>query len=107
MPPKTTSKGATRKPVPKPAASKTHGPQKPVVSRAKPAAKKAEPEKKSTRPDTAPTPKTEREASPEAAPKRAMVKREPSVSLIDKPKDAKDAQAKTKTTVLPPISKIL
>jgi translation initiation factor IF-2 len=106
MPPKTTSKGATRKPVAKPAASKTAGAQKPAVSKAKPVAKKTEPEKKSARHAVA-TPTVEREGVPEAAPKPAAVKREPSVSLIDKPKGPKDGHTKTKATVLPPISKIL
>jgi translation initiation factor IF-2 len=103
MPPKTTSKSATRKPVAKPAAAKTAGAEKHAVSKAKSAAKKAEPEKKSARADAPSTAKAEREAAPRAA----TVKREPSVSLIDKPKEAKDGHAKTKATVLPPISKIL
>jgi translation initiation factor IF-2 len=104
MPTKTTSKIATHKaaarnPV-KPAVAR-----KPPVSKAKPAAKKAEPEKKAGRAAAA-LAKAEHEVA--ARPVRA--KHAPSVSLIDKAKarkELKDGQVKPKTTVLPPISKIL
>lgn len=101
---KTTSKSA-RKPAPhkpsKPAA------RKPVVSKAKPAPKKPEPEKKPVRAH-APAPAPAK-AEPKVHAKPAPAKAGPSVSLIDKahPQKAKDGQGKTKTTVLPPISKIL
>ena len=109
MPTKTTSKTATRKP----AAHKPAKPalvRKPVVSKSKPASKKAEPQKRPARtPATAPA-KAEREAGPAPSAKPTSAKGAPSVSLIDKAKthkESKDGKVKTKTTVLPPISKLV
>jgi translation initiation factor IF-2 len=104
MPTKTTSKIATHKPAArnpaKPAVAR-----KPPVSKAKPAAKKAEPEKKAGRAAAALA-----KAEHEVAARPARAKLAPSVSLIDKAKarkESKDGEVKPKTTVLPPISKIL
>lgn len=108
MPTKTTSKSATRKPAAKSAADKTAAAQKPAVSKAKAIAKKAQPEKKAGRTHAPAAPKIERDVAPQPA--KTAAKHPPSVSLIDKPKrskDSKDGHAKSRTTVLPPISKIL
>jgi translation initiation factor IF-2 len=97
MPTKTTSKIA----MPKPGAHKA---AKPVVSKAKPTSKKGELQKRPARTPAA-SAKAEREAAAKPPAKVA-----PSVSLIDKTKthkESKDGEAKTKTTVLPPISKLL
>jgi len=106
MPTKTTSKTATRKP----AGKKPAVARKPAVSKAKPAPKKAEPQKKTARTPAAAPVKTERDVTLEPSAKLAPAKAGPSVSLIDKAKahkESKDGQVKTKSTVLPPISKLL
>ncbi len=117
MPSKTTSK--TRKPAAHKLATASPsrgGPaksavtRKPAASKAKAAPKKTEPEKKTVRAHVAVPAKTEREAAPKPHSRPAPAKTAPSVSLIDKApgqKDGKDGPVKTKTTVLPPISKIL
>src|SRR5216110_739426 len=106
MPTKTTSKTATRKP----AGKKPAVARKPAVSKAKPAPKKAEPQKKTARTPAAAPVKTEHDVTLEPSAKLAPAKAGPSVSLIDKAKahkESKDGQVKTKSTVLPPISKLL
>jgi translation initiation factor IF-2 len=104
MPTKTTSKTATRKPA-KPAVA-----HKQAVSKTKPAPKKPAPQKRPVPvPATAPA-KTARDVSPKASAKPTAAKVASSVSLIDKAKahkESKDGQVRTKTTVLPPISKLL
>jgi len=103
MPNKTISKTGTRKPA-KPAIAR-----KLAVSKAKPAPKKAEPQKK-TASTAAAAAKTEHEVAPKPSPKPKPARVPPSVSLIDKAKthkESKDGEVKTKTTVLPPISKLL
>src|ERR1043166_4681766 len=97
MPTKTTSKGSARKP----AKTAAHKP----AAKAKVAPKKkAEPEKKAApaagAAKTARAPATKSPAAPATKP----------VSLIDKAKagkESKDGQVKTKSTFLPPISKLL
>ena len=103
MPNKTISKTGTRKPA-KPAIAR-----KLAVSKAKPAPKKAEPQKK-TASTAAAAAKAEHEVAPKPSPKPKPARVPPSVSLIDKAKthkESKDGEVKTKTTVLPPISKLL
>jgi translation initiation factor IF-2 len=119
MPTKTSNKTATRKaPAHKlgTASPSPAGPvkpavaRKPPVSKAKPAAKKAEAQKKTARPPAAHAVKAEGEVAQKAPAKPRPTKTGPSVSLIDRrkaPKESKDGQIKTTTTVLPPISKIL
>src|SRR3954453_13722662 len=104
---KTTSKSATRKPAHK-AANSAVAP-KPGVSQPKPAPKKPEPEKKPVRAHAPAPAKTEHAVSPKIAPKPAPPKPSASISLIDKThqKERKEGEARPKTTVLPPISKIL
>ena len=104
MPAKTTSKTATRKPAPKTSGARSAVARKAVPAKAKIAhpKKKPEPEKK-----PAPAP-VKAHPTPKTAVKPAAASPSKSVSLIDTTKaPLKDGQAKTKTTVLPPISKIL
>jgi translation initiation factor IF-2 len=98
---KTTSKTAAKKPAGKTA--KGHSPK--PVAKAKVAPKKKEPEHKPAAkshpaPKATPVPKP----APPPAPKREVER----VSLIDKQpaKKSQDGEAKKKTTVLPPISRI-
>ena len=106
---KTTSKSATRKPAAHKPAKSASVARKPAVSKPKPAPKKAEPEKKPVKAHAHAPAKVAHPETPKSAPKPAPVKMAPSVSLIDKAeqKDRKEGEARTKTTVLPPISKIL
>src|ERR1043166_8042613 len=103
---KTTSKTTTRKPAPKTSGAKPSAAvtRKPAPAKTKPApAKKAEPEKKPAHAPAKTPPVAKAPAKPaQAAPARA-------ISLIDsgKARESKDGQPKTRTTVLPPISKIL
>jgi translation initiation factor IF-2 len=109
MPTKTTSKTATRKAATyKPA--KSVAARKPAVSKAKPAPKKAEPQEKPAPAPAASPVKAKREVAAKPYAKPTPSKVVPSVSLIDNAKthkETKDGQVKTKTTVLPPISKLL
>jgi translation initiation factor IF-2 len=109
MPTKTTSKTAARK-------AATYKPAKSVagrklgVSKAKSAPKKAEPQEKPAPAPAASPVKAEREVKAKPSAKPTPGKVVPSVSLIDKAKthkESKDGQVKTKTAVLPPISKLL
>jgi translation initiation factor IF-2 len=110
MPTKTTKKPAPRKAA-APKAAKTHAVRKPVApAKAKPVKKTAE--RKPARTDAVSPPKKTQSAataapSPKAPP---LTPHHPSasVSLIDtKPAKTKDGEVKTKTRILPPISRIL
>jgi translation initiation factor IF-2 len=109
MPTKTTSKTAARKAATyKPA--KSVAARKPAVSKTKSAAKKAEPQEKPAHSPEAASLKAEREVAAKPSAKPTPAKVVPSVSLIDKAKthkESKDGHVKTKTTMLPPISKLL
>jgi translation initiation factor IF-2 len=109
MPTKTTSKTAARKAATyKPA--KSVAARTPAVSKAKSAPKKSEPQEKQARSPAASPGKAEREVKAKPSAKPTPAKAVPSVSLIDKAKthkESKDGHVKTKTTVLPPISKLL
>jgi translation initiation factor IF-2 len=109
MPTKTTSKTATRKSAAhKPAKSAaTH---KPAAAKAKIAPKKkAEPEKKPARAHVVAPAKAHHEPAPTVPAKPAAVKHGPTVSLIDEKvrKESKEGHVRTKSSHLPPISKIL
>src|ERR1043166_3881559 len=110
MPTKTTKKPAERKTSASKAAKTPRFPNPAAAGKDKPAKKAAE-AKPERAPATTPARKTEAPPSSASAPKTTVSKsHHESISLIDtKPakKPAPDGEVKKKTTILPPISRIL
>ena len=110
MPTKTTSKTAARKPAAHKTASKASTAHKPAAVKAKTPVRKTEPEQKLARGHTVAAKPAPAEALKKPAAKPVVPRRErETVSLIDEKKPQKrspDGEAKRKTAILPPISRI-
>ena len=111
MPTKTTSKNAARKPTAAKTALKASTAHKPAAHKAKTPVRKAEPEHKpAARSHASATKSHAPVAAPKAEAKAIVPRREmETLSLIDEKKPKKkspEGEARRKTTILPPISRI-